>query len=561
MKNNENNKTGIVLNRMYTGSYLSTNLGHEVINMFQADNGKHYLYLNAKGNFDKDRDISDMLLVRYVGENKVEILAWASQLTPAPGANMSYTKFDVNSDIFQKQQNIINKEKNKSILSEYDKEFNNWSEEKEANHEITYGGVNLMDIFGEDDQQNIYITYRAGQFYLPQKPIYIRYVNEDSLLYDENKGEEESSDTLQLSGYQFGKTTLKQYIYPILNDNNLGKYKFDKRKKESKKFQEEFDKEKENDKSIEENKFINLLETKVNKKRIRDWDILMKLLKDNTKWIEVLPKKKVVTNELLNSHKVKEVSLFDIMPQLQRNENCFSDALMYFIKRDKKEWQEIFEQLCNNNNIGVICSIEREKDATIGKNKEDDQQTKKKKGGRIDLLIRTENAYIVIENKIKSDINSKEDDEDGKNQLDRYRKYVTYRIIGDSISQLSDENAKKDYDENIVEKLNNYNINEEGKAYFFILAPDYNMPETYELKGYSPLYYSTLVGIVKDKKDEQVVALMKKYHKNHENENLWSAFYNAMKRHSYKDESLSLYEDMKNTFFTRIKELREKSND
>ena len=87
------------------------------------------------------------------------------------------------------------------------------------------------------------------------------------------------------------------------------------------------------------------------------------------------------------------------------------------------------------------------------------------------------------------------------------------------------------------------------------------MPETYKLKGYSPLYYSTLVGIVKDKKDEQVVALMKKYHKNHENENLWSAFYNAMKRHSYKDESLSLYEDMKNTFFTRIKELREKSND
>ena len=31
----------IVLNRMYTGSYLSSNLGHEVINMFQADNGKH----------------------------------------------------------------------------------------------------------------------------------------------------------------------------------------------------------------------------------------------------------------------------------------------------------------------------------------------------------------------------------------------------------------------------------------------------------------------------------------------------------------------------------------
>lgn len=54
----------IVLNRMYAGSYLSTHLGHEVINMFQADNGKHYLYLNSNGVFDhkgfiaKDRVIA-----------------------------------------------------------------------------------------------------------------------------------------------------------------------------------------------------------------------------------------------------------------------------------------------------------------------------------------------------------------------------------------------------------------------------------------------------------------------------------------------------------------------
>ncbi len=29
---------GIVLNRMYVGDYLSSNLGHEVINLYQADN-------------------------------------------------------------------------------------------------------------------------------------------------------------------------------------------------------------------------------------------------------------------------------------------------------------------------------------------------------------------------------------------------------------------------------------------------------------------------------------------------------------------------------------------
>ena len=30
--------TGIVLNRMFVGDYLSSNLGHEVINLYQADN-------------------------------------------------------------------------------------------------------------------------------------------------------------------------------------------------------------------------------------------------------------------------------------------------------------------------------------------------------------------------------------------------------------------------------------------------------------------------------------------------------------------------------------------
>ena len=51
---------------MYTGSYLSTNLGHEVINMFQADDKKHYLYLNSKGNFGKNgEEVGTMLFVKY----------------------------------------------------------------------------------------------------------------------------------------------------------------------------------------------------------------------------------------------------------------------------------------------------------------------------------------------------------------------------------------------------------------------------------------------------------------------------------------------------------------
>ena len=46
-------KNVIVLNRMYVGKYIFNNLGHEIINMYAADNGNHYLYLNATGNFEK----------------------------------------------------------------------------------------------------------------------------------------------------------------------------------------------------------------------------------------------------------------------------------------------------------------------------------------------------------------------------------------------------------------------------------------------------------------------------------------------------------------------------
>lgn len=38
-------KHSIVLNRMYAGTYLSTNLGHEVTNMFQADDQNSLILL------------------------------------------------------------------------------------------------------------------------------------------------------------------------------------------------------------------------------------------------------------------------------------------------------------------------------------------------------------------------------------------------------------------------------------------------------------------------------------------------------------------------------------
>ena len=35
----------ILLNKMFEGKYLNSNIGHEVINFIKADNGKHDVYV------------------------------------------------------------------------------------------------------------------------------------------------------------------------------------------------------------------------------------------------------------------------------------------------------------------------------------------------------------------------------------------------------------------------------------------------------------------------------------------------------------------------------------
>ena len=578
-------KKGIVLNRMYTGSYLSSNLGHEVINMFQADNGKHYLYLNDKGNFANKYTelIDDMLLVRYVGENKVEILAWASELTAIPGTNMPYSNFDPNSTIRGYQEQIIYNKQRKPNLEISDC---NWKDEVDSETGITYGGANLIDIFGDADQQNIYITYRAGKFQTPSARLFLEFGNEDNFWLPSNDNSKCDDTTFYLPGYLFGKMTLHQFIdnepYTInstswrslvndletiktLPDLESKKNDYKNKKLRYKKLQYILSSRKGNTASYDGVKTD--IEAEIKKKR-QDSHKKLKQWLNSKEW---KASGKTISEPDLQEYKSRKISLFDIVPKLQRDENCFSDILKHFMDRDKGEWQKIFEKLCDDQNIGKVCSIEREKDATVGKKKNGNNSDSN--GGRIDLLIRTEKAYIVIENKIKSDINSKESDGVDANQLKRYRDYVKFCIIGDYITTLTNEDVKKklskDYKEVTPSRLETFEnevckqvkaeydkLNKtlpEIKSYFFVLAPDYNMPDAEEREGYKPLYYSTLVGKhQKDVDNAGVVEMMKQYNEIHKNENLWSAFYDAMKRHSYDYENDSLYEDMKNTFFARI---------
>ena len=78
--------------------------------------------------------------------------------------------------------------------------------------------------------------------------------------------------------------------------------------------------------------------------------------------------------------------------------------------------------------------------------------------------------------------------------------------------------------------------------------------------GYKALKYSILVGKNKDGNGKGVAELMKGYNTNHQSDDLWSAFYIAMERHSYDSENESLYEDMKHIFFSRIQKLKKDNN-
>ena len=438
MCNGKPNKgEAIVLNRMYVGDYLSTNLGHEVINMFQADNGNHYLYLNAYGNFGKDHSgqIGYMLLVKYHAEGMFEVIGKAEGLTDVVGADATL-KQDykaVNPSISKAQTDYIEKEN------------------------ITYGGVPVRQIFNDAEQQNIFITYKAARLFKPNRRIFIGYgVGADVVL----------------TGYKQAKTSLKTYIYP------KGTFAGDQKKEK-----------------IEE--------------KIDDYKKLLGLIEQEGLWVESNER---INNDLLKI-KSREVSIFDIC-QIQNDENRFSYALAYFMTQPKyKElWQDFFKRY--NIDLGDNYTVTREESAKI-EDREWSHATKPS-GGRIDLLIRDEKNIIVIENKIKSDINSIEGDNEGE-QLERYYNYILW----------STQKDKPDEDKN---------------PHFMILTPNYNQPHIRSKdmeKLYQVITYGDLYTYL-DGKDEV------------KNDHNFKAFFEAMHRHTHENVNDYLYYDMLEKFVRRI---------
>ena len=147
-------KKEIVLSRMFSGKYLNSNIGHEAINLFKADDGCHYIYLNDLGTFGKDHvvdgqlTIDKILLVNPIGNNSVEVLGLACGLTMVYNPTISQGDND---------QTFPGR-----IAST-----------------VEYGDLALNMLYNESSFQEVLVTFKADKVLTPTKTIRIQYASKD----------------------------------------------------------------------------------------------------------------------------------------------------------------------------------------------------------------------------------------------------------------------------------------------------------------------------------------------------------------------------------------------
>lgn len=142
----------IIINKMYVGGYLleGDNIGHEIINLYKADDGKNYIYLNSQGTIDLShgKNRITVLMVRKFATKTNKVLAKADGVTILDFAD----------------SRLPRKERYKGQVA----------------LGLTYGGISLVDLFNEnsfrgslEDEKNAYTTFIADKVIKPKMQIYI----------------------------------------------------------------------------------------------------------------------------------------------------------------------------------------------------------------------------------------------------------------------------------------------------------------------------------------------------------------------------------------------------
>ena len=187
----------ILLNIMYNGDYLQSanqNIGHEIINLFQDDNGNNYIYVLPYGCMAQKHNgkIETILLVTRHNTSLLEVLAKAENLEQIIEIKGSWTK----------QIKKIHDDQCAYI----------------ENNNITYGGVKLNDIMkkNESNETAFYITFKAKRIVKPKKRIFITTAKENK----EDKGY-----WCLLEGVKFARQSPKMYFSNKSNESAYNKLK------------------------------------------------------------------------------------------------------------------------------------------------------------------------------------------------------------------------------------------------------------------------------------------------------------------------------------------------
>ena len=140
----------IILNNMYTGRYITSQgkLGHEIINLFKADDSKFYIWLNSMGICTrKDVNNSTVLMLRSVNSNLYKILGKGVNCQLCPGVDISRDKGN-NNPAFKDERY----KKQKALKVKYN------------------GKCPMDDIF---DEQDMFATFVADDVREPVGDVYL----------------------------------------------------------------------------------------------------------------------------------------------------------------------------------------------------------------------------------------------------------------------------------------------------------------------------------------------------------------------------------------------------
>lgn len=478
----------IILNRICTGDYLDegSNLGHEVVNLFKADNGEYYVYLMSEGTYPisrKNEKIKAVYLTKGSNKHCVEVVGIAkgleSVLNPEEGfkclnlkeldnvakelseeVELSKLKkrlkslekeelFDwLHTESFLKMKpfNDDQKDELKNIAEQlydfakkYIKDNNNLCTAicRRAAHikqlwyiidnNVRYGGVRVNELFKQNSTEqygmSIYLTFKAEKIVKPKNPMY--------LVTKENYKVETQDDEKKVENIVVNREVLAgtKLLYYIENNKENESYK---------NLKDYIDKKEYWDENISEYKKINTEES--------DFTFLTLIRKEY-------------------------------------DELVFSNMFQYFFTH--KSYRHLFIKLLKDKSKVTLS----------------DSYTVKREEANIDLLIidKEKNCVVVIENKVRSGLNGLVYDENNnilETQLGKYKSYV----------------------ENEYPNM---------KRYFFVFKPNYSIITDKELEGYTAIKYSEIAEKLEEGLNIRTDKATEVY---------FADFVKALKIHSSKDD-------------------------